>query len=153
MPHRPLAFLLTVLLLLTSQPADAQHAASPLHDEIAAADSVLFAAFNARDIETLETMFTDDLEFYHDKSGLTGYEENMRAFARLFSRDDGLQRELVDGSLEVYPVPNYGAMAVGEHRFCHVEAGVEDCGTFPFATVWRQEGGSWKVARTLSYGH
>lgn len=124
-----------------------------LSAEIAAADSVLFGAFNTRDLETLRAMFTKDLEFYHDQSGLTGYADNIAAFEALFSRGDGLRRDLVPGSLEVYPVKGYGAIQVGEHTFCHEEGGAEDCGTFPFVMIWRKSGGAWKVSRVVSYGH
>ena len=44
-----------------------------LYKEIAHLDSVVFTAFNTRDIELFKTLFTADLEFYHDKGGLTGY--------------------------------------------------------------------------------
>jgi hypothetical protein len=30
---------------------------------------------------------------------------------------------LVPGSLEVYPIPGYGAMQIGAHTFCHIEDG------------------------------
>jgi hypothetical protein len=36
-------------------------------------DSAIFDAFNAHNVERLMTMFTDDLEFYHDTGGLTDY--------------------------------------------------------------------------------
>ena len=128
-------------------------ASHELFAEIAAADSTMFHAFNTGDLATLRTMFTRDLEFYHDQTGLTSYEDNMKAFANLFARDQGLRRDLVPGSLEVYPVKEYGAIEVGKHTFCHEEGGAKDCGTFPFVMVWRKEGAAWKVARVVSYGH
>ena len=48
-----------------------------LYKEIAHLDSIVFNAFNARDIELFKTLFTTDLEFYHDKSGLTGYKHTI----------------------------------------------------------------------------
>ena len=39
-------------------------------------DSVMFDAFIAQDIEKLKTTFSETLEFYHDKGGLSGYEQN-----------------------------------------------------------------------------
>lgn len=126
---------------------------STLDAEIASADSLLFAAFNRRDLGTLRAAFTRDLEFYHDRSGLTSYDENMAAFEDLFGRGDGLRRTLVPGSLAVYPVPGHGALATGQHTFCHREGGGEDCGTFPFVMIWRKEGAAWQVSRVVSYGH
>jgi ketosteroid isomerase-like protein len=160
MPPRSLstiAVLIAVLVAHGANGARAQDHESPvphgLFEEIAAADSAMFAAFNTRDLGALRTMFTADLEFYHDQSGLTTYDENMEAFERLFAREDGLRRDLVEGSLEVYSMGDDGAIEVGEHTFCHTESGAADCGTFPFVMVWRQEGAAWKVARVISYGH
>lgn len=113
----------------------------------------MFGAFNTRDLDQLGALFTRDLEFYHDKGGLSSYEQNMTAFENLFAQNDGLQRTLVPGTLEVYPMGSEGAIQVGRHMFCHLENGVEDCGTFPFVMVWRQEDGGWKVSRVISYGH
>lgn len=156
--HVTTAIFLLSMALSPDYAADAQprHHSSvtdDLYTVIAAADSILFGAFNARDLGTLRAMFTRDLEFYHDQSGLTSYEENMAAFESLFGREDGLRRDLVRASLKVYPVGDDGAIEVGEHTFCHTEGGEEDCGTFPFVMVWRKEDGAWKVARVISYGH
>jgi len=143
------AALFSLALLAATQPA----AETPLTREIAAQDAAMFAAFNAHDVPALITHFTEDLEFYHDKGGLSGYGSLSRDFTALFHNSPGIIRTLVPGSLHVYPVPNFGAMEIGEHRFCHDEHGKPDCGTFAFAMVWKQEKGGWKVSRVLSYGH
>jgi ketosteroid isomerase-like protein len=147
--------ILALLMSAGSVAAQPQGEVAPpgLFHEIATADSVMFSAFNAGDLATLRTMFTEDLEFYHDQTGLTSYEENMAAFEGLFARGDGLRRDLVRDRLEVYPVGDHGAIQVGAHTFCHVEGDREDCGTFPFVTVWRKEDAAWKVARVISYDH
>ncbi len=124
-----------------------------LYDTIAHMDSLLFDAFNHQNLKTLQTYFTTDLEFYHDKDGLKNYDQNMKAFADLFSKNNGLIRTLVPGSLKVYPCPNYGAMEIGEHTFTHKENGQVVTGTFGFAMVWKEENGTWKISRVLSYGH
>lgn len=64
-----------------------------------------------------------------------------------------MTRTLVEGSLEVYPVKDYGAIQIGSHTFCHMENGQEDCGTFKFVHLWRKENDSWKLTRVISYGH
>ena len=46
-----------------------------------------------------------------------------------------IRRDLELGSLQVYPIKDYGAMEIGRHRFCHKENGKDDCGTFGFAMV------------------
>ena len=122
---------------------------------IAALDSTMFAAFNAHDADRLGTFFTADLEFYHDKSGLAGYDSTMANFRGLFARnaDTGLRRDLVPGTLEVYPLGEFGLLEVCQHHFCHTENGKEDCGTFKNIMVWRKEGESYRVSRVISYDH
>ena len=110
-----------------------------LYQEIAKQDSLLFNAFNTRDIELFKTMFTEDLEFYHDKGGLTGYDHTINFLKTTAQANNQLKRELVKGRLEVYPIPGYGAMEIGMHRFCHLENGKQDCGTFKFVHIWQKK--------------
>jgi ketosteroid isomerase-like protein len=127
--------------------------AQKLFDEIAEADRVLFDAFNKRDLEKLKSLFTHDLEFYHDTNGLVSYQQTIENLKKLFEQNLGLKRELVKGSLEVYPVKDYGAIATGTHVFSHFENGKEDRGTFKFVNIWRKTDGTWKVARVISFDH
>ena len=124
-----------------------------LYKEIAKMDSIVFNAFNSRDIETFGSLFTKDLEFFHDKGGLTGYEYTMNFMKDVAKNNNGLRRDLVKGSLEVYPIPGYGAMEIGAHTFCHLENGKQDCGTFKFVQIWKKENGAWKISRVVSYDH
>ena len=126
-----------------------------LFDTIAQLDGALFAAFNAHDIEALMALFADDLEFFHDNGGLTNYRQTKDGFKSLFANnaDTGLRRDLVKGSLEVYPIKDYGAIEIGEHRFCHIENGKDDCGTFKFVMVWQRKNDAWKISRVISYDH
>jgi hypothetical protein len=126
-----------------------------LYVEIAHMDSVMFDAFNAHDLEKLKTTFSEDLEFYHDKGGLSGYEQTMENFKKLFStnKTTGLRRDLVEGSLEIYPINEYGAIEICLHRFCHLENGKNDCGTFKNIMIWQKKNEQWKVTRVISYDH
>lgn len=124
-----------------------------LYKEIARMDSVLFNAFNKRDIDQFKTLFTGNLEFYHDKGGLTNYEHTINFLKTLAETNNQLKRELVRGSLEVYPIPGYGAMQIGLHKFCHTENGEQDCGTFKFVHIWQKKDGQWKISRVVSYDH
>jgi hypothetical protein len=124
-----------------------------LYKEIARMDSILFNAFNSRDVALFGSLFTKDLEFYHDKGGLTGYDYTMNFMRDVAQNNNGLRRDLVKGSLQVYPIPGYGAMEIGDHRFCHSENGKQDCGTFKFVHIWQKKNGEWKISRVVSYGH
>ncbi len=142
-------------LLMRSEQKNNSGVFIELYDEIAYMDSVLFAAFNAHDPEKLQSVFSEDLEFYHDKGGLAGYAQTMENFKKLFStnKTTGLRRDLVKGSLEVYPIKDYGAIEICLHRFCHLENGKNDCGTFKNTMVWQLKNGQWKVTRVISYDH
>ena len=126
-----------------------------LYDTIAHMDSLLFAAFNARDINKIKTMFSADLEFYHDLGGVTDYEQNMVNFKKTFDSDRRVRRELVAGSLKVYPIANYGAVEVGSHRFYGTEKGKEERlgSEAKFVQVWQKKESAWKVTRVISYAH
>ena len=126
-----------------------------LHDEIAGMDAVLFAAFNSRNLEKLKTLFTEDLEFYHDRDGLVLYEQNMENFKRIFASATKVRRELVEGSLEVYPLGGFGAVEIGVHRFYSQEMGKKEylSATAKFVHVWQKKNGEWRVSRVISYDH
>jgi hypothetical protein len=128
-------------------------ATATLRDDIARADASMFAAFNAHDLAETGRWFAPELEFYHDKDGVLSYAQVMEGFRKLFAQNNGLRRELVKDSLEVYPIKDYGAIETGSHRFCHVENGRDDCGVFKFVIVWRHQDGRWQVTRALSYDH
>jgi ketosteroid isomerase-like protein len=124
-----------------------------LASTIAAQDKAFFAAYNTCDLKTLGSMVTDDLEFYHDKTGLaTGRQSFLESIQNNICGK--VTRELVPGTLEVYPLAGYGAVEIGTHRFQH--PWVQDHGVVgeaKFVMVWQNKGGVWKIARVISYGH
>ncbi len=128
-----------------------------LYTQIAHLDSVLFNAYNSQDIETMKMMFTEDLEWYQDNGGLLSYQTVISNFQAMFERFKNLntpiRRDLVEGSLEVHPIKDYGAIHIGKHTFCHWENGKNDCGTFKFLMIWQKRDGVWKISRVASYDH
>lgn len=138
-------------------------ASQELFDAIARQDSALFdAAFNTCDLDRLGDLVTEDFEFYHDKHGLNA--TSRAQFVEMFRgscerRKQGVdfraRRELVPGSMTVYPLNNYGAIQVGVHRFYAIAEGKKDrlTETARFTHVWKNENGRWRVARALSYDH
>ena len=140
---------LTPLLMAVSLAVAAQRS-DDLFKKIESLDSIVFSALNTCDIEKFGTK---DLEFYHDKGGLTDYTYTINSIKGNCDRKLGLTRTLVPGSMEVYPIGDYGAVQLGSHRFCHMENGKEDCGTFRFVHVWKFEHQQWKISRVISYDH
>jgi ketosteroid isomerase-like protein len=126
-----------------------------LYNTIQLQDSLLFAAFNEHNSSKLMSYFSEDLEFYHDKGGLSDYAGTTTGFESLFKNNQttGLRREIVPGSLEVYPINDYGAIETCLHQFCHKEKGKDDCGTFKNTMIWKKTDTGWKVTRVISYDH
>ncbi|HEU4548754.1 MAG TPA: nuclear transport factor 2 family protein, partial [Rhizomicrobium sp.] len=110
--------LLSMLLMTPAlaQPAVDAHSGA-LFDTVAAQDKNLFDAYNACDLKTLGEMVSEDLEFYHDQTGLA---RGRAPFLAAIQNNicGKVHRELVPGSLEVYPLKTYGAVEIGEHVFC-----------------------------------
>ncbi|MDT8998650.1 nuclear transport factor 2 family protein [Paucibacter sp. APW11] len=134
----------------TQNPAQTTARTGPLFDELARMDQALFdAAFVRCDAAGFRALFTEDAEFYHDRTG-AAVGEAARSM-RSCPRDQGVSRRLVPGSLEVYPMQGYGAIQIGRHVFTRQgEPGAEEA---KFVHLWKQEQGSWRLARVLSFDH
>lgn len=135
---------------------DATGARGELHATIAAQDAAVFDAFNRCDdpaqLDRHASHFDAAVEFYHDTGGVTWTREDMLANTRQYACGR-FTRELVPGSLRVYPIKDFGAIAQGRHHFCQVSSGACD-GIADFTMVWRlQADGQWRITRVLSYGH
>ncbi|MGA9305700.1 MAG: nuclear transport factor 2 family protein [Candidatus Sulfotelmatobacter sp.] len=149
LPH----FSLLVLLSLCVVRVDAQSTVQPdpLRNTIQSLDAKLFDAYNHCDLTTLGAMVSDDLEFYHDQTGLSvGKEPFLAAIKQNICGK--VQRELLSGTLEVYPLKGYGAVEIGIHRFHHPQD-PENVGDAKFVMLWQNKDGVWKVTRVISYDH
>ena len=114
-------------------------------------DKQLFDAYNTCNIERLGTFFTDDLEFYHDKTGLAvGKQPFLDSIKKNICGK--VTRELVAGSLEVYPLHGFGAVEIGVHRFHH-PGDDSNVGEAKFVHLWQYKDGAWKISRVISYDH
>lgn len=131
-------------------PAQAQ-----LEVEINAADARLFGGLNNRDIGPMKEGFSPRLEFYHDRSGLTGYAENIAIFEKNFKAPNLIRREAMPETVEIFPAGPDHAMHIGKHKFCNKPSASEpeECSVYGFSMVWERDSGQWKLLRVLSYGH
>lgn len=124
-----------------------------LYNKIAQLDSALFAAYNSKDLNLMKSFFTKDLEWYQDNGGLIHFEKVFANFQSIFNRDYDLKRTLLKATLEVHPIEGYGAVEIGQHQFKHIENGKLEVGTFKFLMIWKNDQGSWKISRVVSYDH
>ena len=123
-----------------------------LTETVTALDTKLFDAYNHCDLTTLGAMVTDDLEFYHDQTGLmVGRAPFLAAIKENICGK--VERTLVAGSMEVYPLKGYGAVEIGVHRFHHAGHPEDVGGEAKFVTLWQNKDGVWKVSRVISYNH
>jgi hypothetical protein len=147
-------FLIAVLLFgaAHAQNTNQKHQDKELFAFVLKLDSSWFSHFN-KDIDAFSSFVDTSLEFYHDKSGLSFYADNIAAFKRMKTTTPDLTRELLPETMEVYVIPNYGIVQIAQHRFCHKENGKMDCGIFKFIHTWKKTEQGWKVTRIISVDH
>ncbi|AFU69937.1 NTF2_like superfamily protein [Psychroflexus torquis ATCC 700755] len=120
-----------------------------IFDEIKAMDKEFFDAYNNCDLEKQALIYSDNIEFFHDKGGLmTSKKEIIEGTKRNICGK--VTRELVDGSLEVYPINNYGAVQIGFHKFHNNQEPNAKSIPSKFITMWHNENGDWKMAKVIS---
>jgi Domain of unknown function (DUF4440) len=123
-----------------------------LYDTIVHLDSVFFEAYNTCNInlDKYGTFFSDSIEFYHDKGGLmTSKQDIIEATKRNVCGK--VSRELVKGSIEVYPINNYGAVEIGFHKFHNnTEKEGTPSAAGRFVIIWQNKNKEWKITRVIS---
>lgn len=150
-----LIFILLIYISISASAQEKKAAITPkeLFNEIEQMDSIMFQAFNSQNMEKFKAMFTEDLEWFQDNGGLIPYKTVFENFGNTFKNENKLSRELVKGSLEVYPIKDYGAIQIGRHQFKHMENGKLEIGTFKFLMIWQKRDGLWRISRVISYDH
>jgi len=152
---KPFLLLLTLFLVFSSQAQEKKvaHTSQQLYNTIRVQDSLMFAAFNSQNLPLMKAFFSPSLEWFQDNGGLINYETVFSNFAQMYTRPYKLTRTLNDGSLEVHPIKNYGAIEIGSHQFKHIENGKLEVGTFKFLMIWKETNGKWQITKVVSYDH
>lgn len=135
---------------------------SELFLELEKLDALLFEeGFNNCSKDAMETALSEDLEFFHDKGGITREKSTFITsfMTNMCDTDKKPIRKLVPESLTVFPLRKngtlYGAIQKGVHEFFIKEPGKEVYKTevAQFTHVWIKEETGWKISRVLSYDH
>ena len=139
-----------------NQAGTTNNSSSPddLFKTISSLDKQLFDAVDRCDMKTEASFWAEDAEFYHDKNGLmVGGAQIVEAIKNNLCGK--VKRELVPGTLEVYPLAGYGAVEIGVHRFLHPWAQDHgDVGEAKFIHIWQHKtDGTWKITRVISFDH
>ena len=94
-------------------------------------------------------LYSDNIEFFHDKKGLmTSKQDIIDAIERNICGK--VRRELVEGSIEVYPIKDYGAVQIGHHKFYNNQEPDAPSNPSKFITVWQHDSGAWKMTKVIS---
>ncbi|SDF34076.1 nuclear transport factor 2 family protein [Cellulophaga baltica] len=120
-----------------------------LHKTIAALDANFFDAYNHCDLEKQASIYSDNIEFYHDKGGLmTSKEEIIDGTEKNIC--DKVTRTLVKGSIEVYPIKDYGAVEIGYHTFFNKQEPNAVAVSSKFIIMWQHTNNVWKITKVIS---
>jgi ketosteroid isomerase-like protein len=124
-------------------------ASQELYSEIFRMDSIWEDSYNHCKMDIQDQLISDSIEFFHDEGGLiTSKAKLTNAYKNNICGK--VTRELLKGSIEVYPIKGYGAVEMGYHRF----HSIYDTGPNPawsrFVHIWKKENGKWKITRVIS---
>lgn len=154
--------LLTLPLLFAAALNVAGPGGDTLQTQIAAADTALFsAAFTECNPAKAAALTTPDLEFFHDKDGKSASSRRdfQASLERVCAHTEGgawsMRRELVPGSLQVFPMHDDRALEMGDHHFYERsgQAAERRTGGGRFIILWRKVDGAWLMERVISYDH
>lgn len=123
-----------------------------LYETIVKLDSLFFDAYNtcSTNLDKYGSFFSENIEFYHDQGGLMTSKQNI-VDATKRNICGKVTRELVKGSIEVYPIKDFGAIEIGLHKFRNNQ---EPVGTPSkvgrFMIIWEFKNNEWKITRVVS---
>ena len=120
-----------------------------LYSQIDSMDKVFFDAYNACDMEKQASIFSDSIEFFHDKGGLI----NSKSAILKATKENicgKVTRYIIPGSIEVYPINKYGAVEIGFHRFYNNQEPNAESKPSKFIIIWKKENENWRITKVVS---
>lgn len=159
------ASLAGIALLLAAPIASAAPSSSPgsshapVHDAffttVSKLDADLFNSFNhcasPDQLRKHASYFAPNVEFYHDMGGVTWSRRDYMANTKK-NVCGQFRRELIPGTLQVFPIKEFGAIEQGRQKFCWLKSG-KCFGEAQFLILWHHLDDRWVVTRVFSYGH
>jgi ketosteroid isomerase-like protein len=120
-----------------------------LYDAIVRMDSTWEDSYNHCKMDVQDQLISDDIEFFHDQGGVIKSKAQLMA-AYKNNICGKVTRELMKGSIEVYPIKDYGAVEMGYHRFHSINDTGPNSKFARFVHVWKKENGHWRITRVIS---
>jgi Domain of unknown function (DUF4440) len=151
-------FVITMLFIFCTQKATAQlpYTYRPddqkLYDTIVQLDSIFFSLYNncATQLQAYANFYNDSLEFFHDTGGLSTSKKGVVEGTKKYICGK-VTRELVKGSVEVYPIAGYGAVEMGLHMFHNnQEKQTGPPKISKFIIFWHNYKNTWKITKVVS---
>ena len=120
-----------------------------IYEVIVMKDKEYFDAYNTCDMTTQSLLYAEDLEFFHDKGGLSTSKQDV-----LTALEENIcgkvTRTLIAGSIEVYPINNYGAIEIGYHKFYNNQEPNAISKPSKFILVWKKVDEEWLISKVIS---
>jgi hypothetical protein len=125
-------------------------------------DALFWTGYNTCNYEQMSEFLTDDVEFYHDKGGITlGKSALVDSIRKNLCSNPSFRtrREAETGTVRVYLMKNsnvtYGAIVSGDHYFfnSYDRKPEKREGIAKFMSLWILKGNTWKMSKILSYDH
>lgn len=120
-----------------------------LYETIVSLDKKLFDAYNSCDMDTQTALYSEDLEFFHDEGGLSTSKEKV-LIAIKNNICNKTTRTLIKGSIEVYPIKDYGAVEIGYQTFNDKKTPEIKSRASRFILIWKKTEENWTVTKVIS---
>ncbi|MDR6919594.1 serine hydrolase [Chryseobacterium sp. 2987] len=151
-----------IIIFLNTAKAQADKT-STIYKTILSRDSLLFSVgFNTCDFKQMENLLSDQLEFYHDKDGISDKKKFMTDFRNGLCKSPETyraKRALISNSTQIYPMYKngelYAVIQNGAHQFYEsINHQPEQLvGSAQFTNFWFLENGNWRLRKSLSFDH
>ncbi|TLP80282.1 nuclear transport factor 2 family protein [Maribacter sp. ACAM166] len=147
---KSLKLLLVLLITVSSTMVKGQEALdSALYKTIMELDKTYFKAYNECDMKTQAEFYTEDIEFYHDKGGLaTDKAELLKSIEKNICGK--VTRTLIEESVEVHPIKDFGAVQIGRHKFYNNQEPDAVSKPTKFIVTWKKTDTNWLISRVIS---
>ena len=122
-----------------------------LYKTIVALDSAFFNTYNTceTNLETYAKFYDENIEFYHDNGGFINSKKDLVEGTKN-NICGKVTRELVKGSIEVYPIKDFGAIEMGLHKFHNKEEPNSVSKVGRFTIIWKKTNSDWKIVKVIS---
>lgn len=139
-----------ITLVLVSNILKGQDAENKaLYDTIMDLDKTYFTAYNDCDMKTQSEFYDDDIEFYHDMGGLaTDKAELLKSIEKNICGK--VTRTLIEESVEVHPIKDFGAVQIGMHKFYNNQEPNAISKPTKFIVIWKKTDSKWLMSRVIS---